>query len=192
MVVLAGATGVAGAVLVGGRSRRMGRDKALIEIDGVPMAHLVAGVLVAAGCRPVMAIGAPHLAAGLVVVADEHPGDGPLGGILTALHAAAPQPVLVLACDLPWIDAATVDALLAATDAAAGSGAPIDVAMAVVDQREPLCAVWMPTALAELQRSFGAGERAVHRAALGLAVLEVPVHAHALINVNVPDDLPSE
>jgi molybdopterin-guanine dinucleotide biosynthesis protein A len=185
----AGVAVVAGAVLVGGRSRRMGRDKALIEIDGVPMARRVADVLVAAGCRPVVAIGPAHLAAGLDAIADEHPGEGPLGGILTALRAMAVQPVLVLACDLPWVDSATIAALIAA---AAEADADVDVVMAVAERREPLCAVWMAGSAVELQRAFSAGERAVHRAAARLRVTEVPVSAHGLINVNAPEDLPSE
>ena len=184
--------GVAGAVLVGGRSRRMGRDKALVEIDGVPMVRRVADVLVANACRPVVAIGPAHLAAGLDAVADEHPGEGPLGGILTALHAVAPQPVLVVACDLPWLDTATVAAVLAATHEATESGGSVDVVMAVAQRREPLCAVWMPASVIDAERAFAAGERAVHRVAAGLRVVEVFVGARGLINVNAPEDLPSE
>ncbi len=183
---------VAGAVLVGGRSRRMGRDKALVEIGGVPMIRRVADVLVANGCRPVVAIGPADLAAGLEAVADEHPGQGPLGGILTALHAVAPRPVLVVACDLPWLDTATVSAVLAATYEAVESEESVDVIMAVAERREPLCAVWMPASIIAVERAFAAGERAVHRVAAGLAVVEVLVGAHALINVNAPEDLPSE
>ena len=72
---------------------RMGRDKALLEIEGIPMARRVAEVMRLAGCIPVFAVGPARLAAGLDVVSDDHPGEGPLGGILTALRAAAPGPV---------------------------------------------------------------------------------------------------
>lgn len=188
--------GVAGAVLVGGRSTRMGRDKALIEIDGIPMARRVAEVLRLAGCHPVFAVGPPELAAGLDVVGDQHPGEGPLGGILTALHAAPLQPVLVLACDLLWIDAVTVGAVLAAAAEVglepAGSPVTPHVFMACAARREPLCALWTPAARIELQRSFDAGERAVHRAAEHLVVREVQVGAQGVTNVNAPHDLPSE
>jgi molybdopterin-guanine dinucleotide biosynthesis protein A len=84
-----------GAVLTGGSSRRMGTDKALLEVDGVAMAVRVARALDAAGATEVMCIGgdAPALAAlGLIVVTDRHPGDGPLGAVITAL-ADADTPV---------------------------------------------------------------------------------------------------
>jgi molybdopterin-guanine dinucleotide biosynthesis protein A len=50
-------TPVAGAVLVGGASRRMGRTKALIDVDGSPMVMRVATALGTAGCTPVRLIG---------------------------------------------------------------------------------------------------------------------------------------
>lgn len=96
---------VVGAVLCGGASRRMGRDKALIEVDGVPMARRVADVLRAGGCDRILAVGgdAEALAAlGLEPIADRWPGEGPLGGLATALLAADDGDVLVLApCD--WL-----------------------------------------------------------------------------------------
>jgi len=168
----------------------MGRDKALIEVAGVTMAQRVAAVLQRAGCANVVAIGPPHLAAGLPVVPDEHPGEGPLGAILTALHAAAPHPALVVACDLPWLDVTTLRSLLSATDHPPLDRPAAQVVMAVTHQREPLCALWMPDAADALQRAFDAGERAVHRAVAQLVVAEVVVDPDALTNVNTPDDLP--
>src|SRR5688572_7864759 len=80
----------AAAVLCGGVSRRMGTDKALVEIDGTPMAVRVARALTAAGARRVIAVGGDARAlasAGLEVVPDLEPGAGPLGGVVTALDA---------------------------------------------------------------------------------------------------------
>jgi molybdopterin-guanine dinucleotide biosynthesis protein A len=80
--------GVAGAVLMGGASRRMGRDKALVEVDGLPMASRVAAALTAAGCRSAVAVGgdaAVHARLGLSSVPDRWPGEGPLGAIVTVL-----------------------------------------------------------------------------------------------------------
>ncbi|MBK9970940.1 MAG: NTP transferase domain-containing protein [Acidimicrobiaceae bacterium] len=70
----------------------MGRDKALVPVHGAPMVMHVVSALRSAGCDPVQAIGgdAPALAAlGLDVVGDGHPGEGPLGGVITALAASA-------------------------------------------------------------------------------------------------------
>jgi molybdopterin-guanine dinucleotide biosynthesis protein A len=165
----------------------MGRDKALVEIDGMAMVRRVADTLGGAGCRPVTVVGgdpAALEALGLQVRPDRWPGEGPLGAIVTAL-AGATTPTVVVACDLPWLDAATVRALVEAIGSA-------DVVVARTDRLEPLCACWSPSALPVLERRFGAGERAVHRVLDDLTVTAVDVDPSALRNVNAPGDLPGE
>ena len=79
---------VEGVVLAGGASRRMGRDKSLIPIDGVPMAVRVVTALQDGGCRPVRVIGgdtAALIALGLAAEPDAYPGEGPLGAIAAVL-----------------------------------------------------------------------------------------------------------
>ena len=172
-----------GAVLCGGASRRMGADKAMIRVDGVAMARRVADALLDAGCSPVIAVGgdAAELGRlGLVGVDDEFPGEGPLGGVLTALSLGAPA--VVLACDLPNIRAATVSALIAALGLH-------DASMALSGRPEPLCAVWSPSAASSLRSQFSSGERAMHRAIESLDIAWVDVPAEDLRNVNTPDDL---
>ncbi|MDX2378360.1 MAG: NTP transferase domain-containing protein, partial [Acidimicrobiia bacterium] len=74
----------------------MGRTKALVEIEGIPMARRVADALRRGGCEHVVVVGgdARELRPlGLTVVADLFPGKGPLGGVLTALEFSA-RPVL--------------------------------------------------------------------------------------------------
>ena len=166
----------------------MGRDKALVEVDGVSMVRRVADALDAGGCRPVVVVGGDATAIGrlgLAAVPDRRPGEGPLGGILTAL-AAVPGPVLVVACDLPWIDAGVVHALV---DEASNGGSEVDVVVATSSRLEPLCAVWLPSAQRHLRESFDGGERAVHRVLDGVRVRTVPVRPDALRNVNRPEDL---
>ncbi|MEJ7719137.1 MAG: NTP transferase domain-containing protein [Ilumatobacteraceae bacterium] len=95
---------VAGAVLTGGASRRMGSTKALVPERGVPLAERAARALHDGGCDPVFLVGGEvdDLAGlGRPVVADLTPGSGPLGGVLSALAAASGAAVLVAACDLP-------------------------------------------------------------------------------------------
>jgi molybdopterin-guanine dinucleotide biosynthesis protein A len=172
-----------GAVLCGGASRRMGVDKATIQVDGVAMARRLADTLVAAGCSRVVAIGGDPAVLrdlGLEYIDDEFPGEGPLGGILTGL--ALGSPAVVVACDLPSLRAATVEALVTALDGH-------DVAVAFTDRAEPLCAVWSGGSAEVLRGRFDAGERAVHRAIDGLDIAWVMVSAADLHNVNTPDDL---
>jgi molybdopterin-guanine dinucleotide biosynthesis protein A len=97
------AADLSGALLAGGLSRRMGRDKCLLEIDGAPLwrrqwnllGSLADSVSVIAPLRPAWC------GEGMSWIADEPPGSGPLGGLAAALaHAARPK-VLVLAVDLP-------------------------------------------------------------------------------------------
>lgn len=181
----------------------MGTDKAFVEVDGRPMVRHVADALEAAGCERVIAVGGsqPRLTAlGLTVVEDRWPGEGPLGGIITALgesdELGAPL-VLVVGCDLPSVTSTTLVGLVAALRAAdpavtADGVADVvaDVAVARTDRDEPLCAAWaVVPALAELGPSFDAGERAVHRAMARLRVARVPVGRAELHNVNRPDDL---
>ena len=100
---------VLGAVLVGGSSRRMGQPKALIRVDGSAMVDRVGAVLSAAGCSRVVAVGPTDLAGQLEHVADLYPGDGPLGGVLTAMSASGSAPlVCVVACDLMSLDVDSV------------------------------------------------------------------------------------
>lgn len=179
---------VVGAVLCGGASRRMGRDKALLPFDGIAMAARVAAALRAGGCDEVIAIGgdAAGLAElGLETVSDEFPGEGPLGGVITAL-ASRPEAdaVMVVACDLPALRPATVAALL--------SAAPRnDVVVAVEPdgRRQPVCAVWRPSTVVRLRHAFDGGERRLIAAVELLQSVAVEVETQDLANVNTPDDL---
>lgn len=97
--------GWTGVILVGGQSSRMGRDKALIEVDGVRMLDRTIELL-RPHCREVLVIGDPakYASAHATVIADDRPGLGPLGGLVTALRSARYVRLLVLACDLPNIN----------------------------------------------------------------------------------------
>lgn len=176
-------TGPIGAVLCGGASRRMGADKATIPVAGVAMARRTADALAAAGCSPVMAIGGDPVELnrlGLECIADDFPGEGPLGGVLTAL--AIGSPVVVVACDLPNLRAETVKGLIEALR-------HHDAAVARSDRVEPLCGVWSDGAAPLLRARFQAGERAMHRAIEGLDIAWVTVSAMDLANINTPIDL---
>ncbi len=189
---------VAGVVLAGGSSRRMGRTKALIDIDGRAMADRVLDALRAVGAEPVVLVGgdAVELAAlSAPLIADLYPGQGPVGGVLTALdHLAVParrtglgvvDAALVLSCDLAAI---TPDSLWPLVEAAAGDSHG-RVWVAATDRMEPMCALWSLAARGVVRERFVAGERALHRVIAELPHTTVTVDAPGLHNVNRPEDL---
>lgn len=169
----------------------MGRDKALLPFEGTPMAARVAQALRDGGCDPVVAIGgaAEALAPlGLATVSDRWPGEGPLGGVITALeHFAQHHAVVVVACDLPQLSPMTVATLI---HELMKTSPNTDVAMAITDQPQPLCAAWRPGAAAQLSASFADGGRRLLDALSNLRVVDVVVEPRQLINVNTAADLP--
>jgi len=95
---------MAGLVLCGGGSSRMGKDKALLGVRGRPLVLHVAALLEEAADPVLLAPGRPGRLGrlGYREVEDETPGAGPLGGLVAGL-AASPHPLLaVVAVDLPF------------------------------------------------------------------------------------------
>jgi molybdopterin-guanine dinucleotide biosynthesis protein A len=105
------------AVLAGGMSTRMGVDKALLSIrpGDPPMAEIVIDrlstvaddILIIASNRP------EYGQFGVRIVPDRYPGSAALGGIATALSAAKHSHCLVVACDMPFLNAALLRELAA-------------------------------------------------------------------------------
>lgn len=157
----------AGWVLAGGLSSRMGRPKALLEIDGQPLVVRAARLLAFLG-HPVTIVGTPerYRQLGFPVIADERPDIGPLGGILTALSASATQWNLVVACDLPYL---TVEWLQYLAGRAARSTARV-VLPESDSGVEPLCAVYHRDAAAAIRASVDRGEFKVTRALESLPI----------------------
>jgi molybdenum cofactor guanylyltransferase len=165
----------------------MGADKALVEVDGVAMAERVARALSAGGCSPVAFVGGDTSRLGRFgrpTHADRWPGEGPLGGVLTAITAANGDDVVVAACDLPCLDGPTIERLIAAADVG------VDVVVATTDRLEPAVAWWSGSARAPLEDSWARGVRALHAVIAELRSVQVPVDASSLRNVNTPRDLP--
>jgi molybdopterin-guanine dinucleotide biosynthesis protein A len=181
-----------GAVLCGGASRRMGRDKALIVVEGRALAVRVVEAIAAAGATSVVAVGGDVGAlrdAGLAAVPDAEPGAGPLTGIVTALGAVPDDIVFVAACDLVAPSAAAVAAAVQAlaADALADVAAPV-----VAGRRQWMHAAWRRRSEVPLGAAFAAGERAVHAAvsAGGLRVVDVAVDPRSVADADTPSDLP--
>lgn len=183
-----------GAILLGGASKRMGGDKALIEFGGKPLISIVHQALIDAGIIKCIAIGGDgetyrHKIPNLLTAPDDFPGEGPLGGIITALRNAPSDgtKMVILACDLVGVCGASVTAVIDALEA----NPEAEVAVAVKEnQLEPLHGVWRRSALADIESSFQNGTRAVHSVLEDLNIVRVEgLEPKWLRNVNTRQDL---
>jgi molybdopterin-guanine dinucleotide biosynthesis protein A len=181
---------VAGAVLAGGKSSRMGCDKAMLHYEDEPLIARAVGLL-GRMMEQVFIVGdRPDLDGFAKVVPDHWPGEGPLCAIATALTDTDQKFVLVLAVDLPEMRAEWLARLLRAASTSEATA----VVSVVEGRMQPLCAVYRASLLPALEAVIAGGERrAIEgiRAAAGDGLLEVEasaVEAPWLRNVNSPED----
>lgn len=183
--------GLSGAVLKGGASSRMGRDKASLVLGGVPFAARIARLLDAMCCEVLLVGGSPVDGAPGRAVGDPEGPRCALRGLVAALAGAAGDRVLVVATDLPLV----TDSLLR------GIAAP-SAADAVVPRPDgrpqPLCAVYRRAPALERARERLASERLSLQGFLeGLSVewvdgqrlQHIDPDGTALVNINTADDL---
>lgn len=185
-----------GAVLCGGASKRMGRDKATLLVDGVPMAARVARAVEAAGATRVVLVGGDARALAVVgreVVPDDQPGDGPLPATITALrHSVVATPdaeiVFVASCDLLMPDPASIRATVEALVAHPGAVGAVPV---VEGHRQWTHAAWRTRVLPGLEAASSKGTTSLRRAAADLLVYEVNgLDGTGLADADYPHDLP--
>jgi molybdopterin-guanine dinucleotide biosynthesis protein A len=165
----------------------MGRDKAYLPVDGQILGARVAETVKAAA-GDVVVVGDParYSAMGYRVVADLFPGEGPLGGIVTALRDSAADWNLVVACDMPGL---TVELLQNLLEDAERKSMDILAPRAQNGRWEPLCAVYHQAALGGLEQAFATGVRKVTATFDGLRVAEYPISEVARFqNLNTPED----
>jgi molybdenum cofactor guanylyltransferase len=166
-------TQVAGFILAGGESSRMGRDKALLEVGGVPLllrtARLVESVT---GQTIVIGNRGARQTLGLRWIDDDWPSAGPLGGIATALRASAAPWTLVVACDLPYLTKEWIEYLM--------KRAIVSPADAVIPMNtrgaEPLCAMYHKRSEKAIRAALEQGTRKVTE---GLENLQIETIAPA-------------
>lgn len=148
-------------ILAGGASRRMGRDKALLDAGDGPLLERSAQLGIDLGL-PVLVVGRTQPDGwplpDVRFAADREAGQGPLGGLVTALALAAP--ILVIACDLPRLDA---ECLRWLRDESAR--VPLADGLITTDAGgiEPLFACYTAHCLAMARTHLAAGQRAMHR-----------------------------
>ena len=194
---------MAGILLLGGASTRMGSPKALLDWRGQPLAAHVADVLLAGAGAPVVAVAAPDqdvpaLPAGVELARDRVGGEGPLRGVEAGLEAIGDRAdaVFVASVDAPLLHPAFVRALL---DALGDDDVLVPVAHGF---RHPLTAVWRTTTLPAVQAALAEGiagpggmlDRVRLRQLDEAALLALPDVAAAdpaldsLRNANTPDE----
>jgi molybdopterin-guanine dinucleotide biosynthesis protein A len=178
------------AVLAGGRSSRMGRDKASLPIEGVSLLERTVAVARADGLRT-MVVGRGRPAGwsdpATRFLPDSLPGTGPLPAIAQAL-ASSGHDLLVLACDLPRLE---VVALRWLRSAAAEHPTARAVVGEVGGRVQPLFAVWRRTCLPGLSLAQRSGARSPARwlTAAGAAVVAIPgIIARMLVDCDTPEE----
>ncbi len=180
--------GRAGFVLVGGKSARMGRDKALLPYGGATLAeHIAAQVKAASGSATL--VGNPELYRALPypLIPDVHPGSGPLGGVEAALRSSTARWNLIVACDMPSLTVEFLASLLANAETCGGECL---VPVSPAGRPEPLCAVWDRGCLDTVARALGRGVRKMAEALEGVRAVYQPIGEQAWFeNLNTPEDL---
>lgn len=180
-------------ILAGGQSRRMGRDKALIDYNGKPIIAHVIDTLRELSDDVIVVSNRSEIYApfGARIVPDYDPPSGPLGGILTGLSAAKNDLALVVACDMPFLNRSLLRYLIER------AGKVDAVVMQYQDEYEPLHAVYRRTCLPSIQRHLANGDRRVISFFADVHLLTVPAEewlpldpaARSIANLNTPEDL---
>jgi Molybdopterin-guanine dinucleotide biosynthesis protein A len=180
-------------LFVGGESKRMGRDKAMVEVHGEFLwsrqLRLLRGlnpdqIVLSCAQKPVWC---PDE---VVAISDNVLAQGPLGGLTTVLAQVKTSHLLALAIDLPRMNQAVLHELW--TRVKPGSG----VVPTIDDSFEPLCAVYPKEAAHVARETFDSGERSMQRVIRRLVQANLvsswpvpPELVPAFLNANSPDDL---
>jgi len=185
--------GLAAGILVGGQSRRMGRDKALLPIlpDGTTIVETVVRKLCGI-TNDILLVGTNRDACafpGLPVIADDPAGIGPLGGLRAALRATRQSHVLVVACDMPLLHPQLLGFM-------AGYPRDYDVLLPDVGQPQPLHAIYARTCLPAIEQRIESGQYRVTGLLEDLKVRTIDRETveqfdpacRSWFNVNTPED----
>lgn len=186
-------TGVSAAVMAGGKSRRMGRDKAWLDLgDGRPIVRRVIEVLREVADEVfVVANDERYRSLGLRIVPDRFPEGGALGGIATGVGAAAHDRVLVAACDMPFLRPEVFRLLVERSE---GHDA---VVPRIGGEFETLHALYSKACLAPMERALAARKMRVISFFGDVRVLTldedelkaVDPELRSFTNVNTPEEL---
>ena len=166
-------------ILAGGQASRFGgRPKGLERVGGERILDRVVDAMVEAfGVPPILIAnepGAPSWRPDLETRADLRPGEGALGGLLSAVHAGTGGPVVVAAWDMPFVPAGLLRALAAGL-------ADADAVLPASDGRrgvEPLLAAYGPACEAAIEAALARGDRRA-----------IAFHAQVRVRILPPDEV---
>lgn len=184
-----------GVVLAGGRSRRMGDDKAFVQLRGTPLIHWVLGALRSV-CSEVMIVAdtaARFSQLGIHVVEDLRRDEGPLIGVLTGLSIAQTDWVFVSSCDAPFLHPDMVRSLWELREG-------FDLIVPTTNEApnlKPLCALYATECVEPIRALLDRGERRLSSllpVVRTRVVAEQELRPHdsqllSFLNVNTPEDL---
>ena len=183
-------------MLSGGRGRRIGGDKATVELDGRPLISYPVGALRSAGLDVVLALRSgqemPAGLEGVSFVHDEFNGAGPLGGLHALLKWMPSEWALVVSCDQPFVRVNLLHGLLAHLDCGVDA-----VVSRTRDRIQPMPGLYRKTCLPYVEQALATGEMRMRDLLDRLRLCELQAEEigrldleHAsFINVNTPEEL---
>lgn len=154
-------------ILAGGRSSRMGQDKAWLKLAGAPLVEHVARRLLPLAAEIIFSANDPRAFEQLIsrlpvparVATDQYPGAGPLAGLHAGLRAAGNDLVLAVATDMPFINRRLVEAMVTACRTADAAIPLVTAPGFDAPQPEPLHALYRKSCLPAIEAALNAGRR---------------------------------
>ena len=177
-----------GLVLAGGASRRMQVDKAAIEYEGQTQLQRAFNLLSVVCSKTFVSVRADQVNDSTRIaysqIVDRHTDLGPLAGIAAAQATHSNAAWLIMACDLPFINAQTLQYLIDHRDAEQMATA---FRSTHDNLPEPLCTIWEPSSVAVVRNWIGIGQKCPRKLLINssIALLEQP-QSNALDNINTP------
>jgi len=181
------------AIMAGGKSSRMGTDKSFVPLLGRPLIEHVLGKVNNLGNETIIIANKPesYNYLGLPIFGDLYTNLGPLGGLHSALHNATSPYILVVACDMPWLNRPLLDYLISLRTT-------VDVVVPRWSKYpEPMHAVYRKSCLKAVETNLQAGSlklisfygqvavRFVNRG----EIEQFDPEGKSFANVNTPSDL---
>jgi len=176
---------ITGVIMAGGKSSRMGSDKGLLLFKGKMLVQYGIDLLTPFCSELLISTNnSDYLQFGLPLIADEIPYCGPMGGIYSSLKASKTEYILVVACDMPFVSATTINLLLENI-----RGFDCVVPM-VKDKLEPLCGVYSKSLIKVIEDQIQMKELALSNMILNsnYRIIYITNEVNDFMNLNTPED----